>query len=168
MRSRIGATRQFSHIPMEGPVKSRDIGLGGPPGPFAVLGMVVKRITPAKVKRRVVRTFTAPPPTTLVPTSTVDTGPLGRFKAAKWLSGGSLKILRNSEFVTEDLSDERLEEIGGIEYRALRVLGYLVAAVSHFHNVKDVLMLIVSFIVLFLYSVLHVHSFCPVHVESIW
>ncbi|OBZ78732.1 hypothetical protein A0H81_00276 [Grifola frondosa] len=37
-----------------------------------------------------------------------------------------LVIGRNSDFNTEYLSDEQLEELGGLEYRALRLLSYLV------------------------------------------
>lgn len=37
---------------------------------------------------------------------------------------------RNSNFHTEDLSDEEVEQIGGVEYRALRWLSYLVPMVS--------------------------------------
>ncbi|KAF8647560.1 hypothetical protein AX16_006617 [Volvariella volvacea WC 439] len=33
---------------------------------------------------------------------------------------------RNSDFHTDELSDEELEDIGGVEYRALRLLSYLV------------------------------------------
>jgi hypothetical protein len=37
---------------------------------------------------------------------------------------------RNSRFYTEELDDEELEQVGGVEYRALRLLSYAVAAVS--------------------------------------
>ncbi|THH31587.1 hypothetical protein EUX98_g2629 [Antrodiella citrinella] len=39
----------------------------------------------------------------------------------------NLIIGRNSDFNTEELTDEELEELGGLEYRALRLLSYLVA-----------------------------------------
>jgi hypothetical protein len=42
----------------------------------------------------------------------------------------SLVVGRNSRFFTEELDDEDLEKIGGVEYRALRLLSYAVAAVS--------------------------------------
>lgn len=52
-------------------------------------------------------------------------------EAAKtsWLNF-DLLIGRNSDFRTDTLSDEQLEEIGGAEYQALRWLSYLVPAVS--------------------------------------
>nr|ODN93176.1 potassium ion transporter [Cryptococcus depauperatus CBS 7841] len=47
---------------------------------------------------------------------------------AKWMPEGlqGLIIGRNSRFWTEELEDEELEQIGGVEYRALRTLSYLI------------------------------------------
>ena len=52
--------------------------------------------------------------------------------AARWMPDtlASLVVGRNSRFFTEELDDEELEQIGGVEYRALRLLSYVVAAVS--------------------------------------
>jgi len=52
--------------------------------------------------------------------------------AARWMPDtlASLVVGRNSRFFTEELDDEDLELIGGVEYRALRLLSYAVAAVS--------------------------------------
>jgi hypothetical protein len=52
--------------------------------------------------------------------------------AARWMPDtlASLVVGRNSRFFTEELDDEELELIGGVEYRALRLLSYAVAAVS--------------------------------------
>ena len=52
--------------------------------------------------------------------------------AARWMPDTltSLVVGRNSRFFTEELDDEDLELIGGVEYRALRLLSYAVAAVS--------------------------------------
>jgi hypothetical protein len=52
--------------------------------------------------------------------------------AARWMPDtlASLVVGRNSRFFTEELDDEQLEQIGGVEYRALRLLSYAVAAVS--------------------------------------
>ena len=41
-----------------------------------------------------------------------------------------LFMRRNSFFQTDALSDDELERIGGVEYRALRFLSYFVALVS--------------------------------------
>jgi hypothetical protein len=52
-------------------------------------------------------------------------------QSAKWLTiTGDLVVTGNSNFHTERLSRRDLEELGGVEYRALRVLGYVVALVS--------------------------------------
>lgn len=43
---------------------------------------------------------------------------------------GGLVVGRNSRFFSEELEDEELEQVGGVEYRALRFLSYFVAGVS--------------------------------------
>jgi hypothetical protein len=55
--------------------------------------------------------------------------------AARWMPDtlASLVVGRNSRFFTEELDDEDLEKIGGVEYRALRLLSYAVAAVSNLY-----------------------------------
>jgi len=49
-----------------------------------------------------------------------------------WLPSSidGLIVGRNSEFYTDQLTDEQLERLGGIEYRALRFLSYFIFAVS--------------------------------------
>lgn len=56
----------------------------------------------------------------------------GQHRYLSWLpdSIDGLIIGRNSEFYTDGLTDEQLEHLGGIEYRALRFLSYFVFAVS--------------------------------------
>jgi len=56
----------------------------------------------------------------------------GRRRYLSWLPGSidGLIVGRNSEFFTDQLTDEQLEHLGGIEYRALRFLSYFVFAVS--------------------------------------
>lgn len=51
---------------------------------------------------------------------------------ARWMPDTltSLVVGRNSRFFTEELDDDDLEQIGGVEYRALRLLSYFVSAVS--------------------------------------
>jgi hypothetical protein len=46
-----------------------------------------------------------------------------------WLNFDGLAVGRNSDFDTEPLSDEQVEQVGGAEYRALRLLSYLVPIV---------------------------------------
>ncbi|KAG8897113.1 hypothetical protein FRC00_004803 [Tulasnella sp. 408] len=48
-------------------------------------------------------------------------------KTVLYLKHGILKVGRNSAFLnTDELTDEQLEELGGIEYRALRALTWIV------------------------------------------
>lgn len=53
-------------------------------------------------------------------------------KSLQWLTDefSKLVILRNSDFDTDELDDEELERLGGLEYRALDFLSYLVIAAS--------------------------------------
>ncbi|WVR05584.1 hypothetical protein IAU60_002603 [Kwoniella sp. DSM 27419] len=52
-----------------------------------------------------------------------------RGSVAHWMPAelAGLVVGRNSRFWTEELDDTDLEQIGGVEYRALRLLSYLVA-----------------------------------------
>lgn len=116
-------------------VKSRDKGLGGPPGPLQIISHIAQQITPTSLQLRLQRTFTAPLPTTLVPTGTIpDEGPGRTVTEVPWLRTTTIQVGRNSNFIVDEdddkLSDEQLEQIGGVEYRALRVLSYLVPLVG--------------------------------------
>lgn len=53
-----------------------------------------------------------------------------KSQKVSWLKFDGLVIGRNSLFHTDKLVDEQLKEIGGVEYRALSLLSYLVALVS--------------------------------------
>lgn len=56
-----------------------------------------------------------------------------RGSVAKWMPEGlqGLVIGRNSRFWTEELDDEELEQIGGVEYRALKLLSCIVSTVCY-------------------------------------
>ena len=97
-------------------------GMGGFPGPAHLLHTVVRITAPhayAHVERKLNRTMTMPTVTTIESAN------------VPWLKNlNKLVVGRNSDFRTEGLSDEELEDIGGAEYRALRLLSYFVPAVS--------------------------------------
>ncbi|KAJ3512053.1 hypothetical protein NLJ89_g3746 [Agrocybe chaxingu] len=92
-------------------------GFGGFPGP-AHLAHEVLKLTAPHATRTLQRKMTMPMITTLE----ADKTPW----AQQILNG--LVVGRNSDFHTDSLTDEQLEEIGGAEYRALRLLSYLVPA----------------------------------------
>lgn len=56
-----------------------------------------------------------------------------RARVAEWMPEGleHLVIGRNSRFYTEELEADVIEQLGGVEYRALRMLSYLIPLVSH-------------------------------------
>lgn len=109
------------------PVKRKDQNMGGFPGPFELFARSARAAMP-----RVYRWITTLP----ILHSNEDT-------ARRWHSIGfdGLSIGRNSHFNTELLSDEELEALGGIEYRALRALSYIV--IIYFIGVQ-----LISFIVI--------------------
>ncbi|KAF5383956.1 hypothetical protein D9757_007351 [Collybiopsis confluens] len=87
----------------------------GFPGPVTLARKLLKVVAP-KTYRNLERKLTIPY------TKTVE----GRDVA--WLSTPNAEIIvnRNSDFHVESLSDEMVEEIGGVEYIALRWLSYMV------------------------------------------
>lgn len=111
-RSRIHEHRVVSH-------SSKHNGLGGFPGPVEVLNKVAKMVVPGTY-RRFERTLS------------MDTNQTLQSSSIPWLNFSGLRVGRNSDFHTETLTDEQLEDIGGAEYRALRLLSYIVPAVSPF------------------------------------
>ncbi|KAJ6562832.1 potassium transporter [Mycena vulgaris] len=98
-------------------------GNGGFPGPVTLAKRLFKRGAPATF-RKLERHLTLPYIETLNAPKTETLG----AKEVPWLSFDGLVVGRNSAFRTESLSDEQLELIGGVEYRALRLLSYLIPA----------------------------------------
>ncbi|RDB17612.1 Low-affinity potassium transport protein [Hypsizygus marmoreus] len=92
------------------PTTHKHDGLGGFPGPLELSRRFIRRAAPGAY-RKVQRSMTLPY------TSTLDKASLS-----------NVVVGRNSDFHTESLTDEQIEEIGGTEYRALRLLSYLIPA----------------------------------------
>ncbi|KAJ8090446.1 hypothetical protein PM082_019044 [Marasmius tenuissimus] len=85
---------------------------GGFPGPIELANRLIQRMAP-RTYRKLERKMTMPYTQTLEKEKT------------KWLNF-DLDVGRNSNFRIDELTDEQLEEIGGVEYMALRYLSYLV------------------------------------------
>ncbi|KAF8968787.1 cation transport protein-domain-containing protein [Flammula alnicola] len=88
-------------------------GFGGFPGPAQLLKKIIKKIVP-RAYNKMERTMT------LTTMKTLDSS------SVPWLNFSGLVVGRNSNFHTDSLTDDQLEDIGGAEYRALRLLSYLV------------------------------------------
>lgn len=109
---------------------------GGFPGPVTLTKAGLRRIMPGTY-RKLERKMTVPYTMSYnnqVPQSDVRsvTGSLVQEERMfpRWLPAISgLTINRNSDFRTETLSDDELEKIGGTEYRALRLLSYVIPIV---------------------------------------
>jgi hypothetical protein len=94
-------------------------GFGGFPGPFDIMRKIFKLIAPATY-RRLERSMTIPSMATL------------EEKKTPWLNFSGLIVGRNSYFRTDTLTAEQIQQIGGAEYRALEMLGWMVPAVGFF------------------------------------
>lgn len=100
-------------------------GFGGFPMPFNLITGLFSHIFP-RLGRKLTRTITIPATTSLV--SQQRDAPLGA-KSVPYISFDAT-VGRNSAF--RRLSHEKLEELGGVEYRALNALLWIVGAVCVF------------------------------------
>ncbi|KIO22662.1 hypothetical protein M407DRAFT_79030 [Tulasnella calospora MUT 4182] len=99
----------------------RNQGFGGFPGPFDLIGRIIRKLFPSIEQR-----ITIPRTETLVSNLNATTGgsiggPTPR--AVPYLRFDTV-VGRNSVF--HDLTQEKLDELGGVEYRALTILMWLV------------------------------------------
>ncbi|KAF9047413.1 cation transport protein-domain-containing protein [Panaeolus papilionaceus] len=132
IRNRRGSTTGSFHATpsiihpeyLHGKATTRERGFGGFPSPWGMLTFVISRLFPS-VQEKFSRTLTIPATTSFVP-GHVAHAP--EEKAAPYLSFGTV-VGRNSAF--HRLTKDQLAEVGGVEYRALNVLMWLVP-VYHF------------------------------------
>jgi hypothetical protein len=102
-------------------------GFGGFPTPFELLKMFVDRFFP-KASMKVSRTMTMPRTNSIAGRGTINSSGPEESKEVPYISFSAV-VGRNSRF--HDLTEEQMDELGGVEYRGLRVLLYIVVAVSH-------------------------------------
>ncbi|KAK7472408.1 hypothetical protein VKT23_000522 [Stygiomarasmius scandens] len=97
-------------------------GFGGFPMPHEIIHSIFRRFFP-KLKRELSRTATIPRTTTIV-SQHGDTIPPPGAKVVPYISFDAV-VGRNSTF--PELDDTQMEELGGVEYRALNALLWIVA-----------------------------------------
>ena len=154
LRKGTATTRHAPHAPVHIPRPHTKLhtGLGGFPGPIAIARHILppsarsalsnRLKVPEKRHTLALHPTILPQPTRV--SSDVESGPIAAIEeswddvkahVAKWMPEklGGLVIGRNGRFFTEELDDETLEILGGVEYRALRLLSYLVPAVRPPH-----------------------------------
>ncbi|ETW74843.1 potassium transporter [Heterobasidion irregulare TC 32-1] len=118
--SSIGRTGT-THTYQSGPQRASDGDFGGFPWPHEIISSLIKRFFPG-LKRQLTRTVTMPRTTTITshhfhePVSTLA-------KVVPYITFDAV-VGRNSEF--RSLTNEQLEELGGVEYRALTALLWIV------------------------------------------
>ncbi|KAH9922903.1 cation transport protein-domain-containing protein [Fomitopsis serialis] len=113
-------TYNDAHIPQ--PREAGDF--GGFPYPWRILSDAIRRLFP-RLHQTLRRTVTMPRTSTLVP-PTADTTAVLSGEDARRVEyfSFSTNVGRNSTF--HDLTDENIEELGGVEYRALTALLWIV------------------------------------------
>jgi hypothetical protein len=99
-----------------------DANFGGLPDPRDIISRLICRFLPS-VHRQLTRTMTIPRTTTI----TTIRGNVERARAVRYISFDAV-VSHNSVF--RSLSDEQLEELGGVEFRALNALLWIVGLVS--------------------------------------
>ncbi|KAI0785108.1 cation transport protein-domain-containing protein [Abortiporus biennis] len=117
---------QESNVParhLTPPPASDEAQFGGFPGPQQLVTWLIRRAFPS-LHRNLRRTITMPRTETLIPNHTVhDDDPAGDIKHVPYLSFQAV-VGRNSAFHT--LNEEQIAELGGVEYRALNALMWIV------------------------------------------
>ena len=104
------------------PTTTMTQGYGGFPSPFELLRRLLDRLSP-KFKNKLTRTLTMPATVSLTPSRAgTDQGK----RHAPYISFDAI-VGRNSSF--HMLTQEQLDELGGVEYRALNALLWIVATV---------------------------------------
>lgn len=94
-------------------------GFGGFPGPQALVSRLLRRMFP-RFYRNVQRTLTMPRTHTFLPHDSIDVGhTTGPTTQVPYFSFKAI-VGRNSVFL--NLTEEQIEELGGVEYRALNTL----------------------------------------------
>jgi hypothetical protein len=99
---------------------------GGFPSPFAVIRSLFRKMFPG-LQRQLTRALTIPTTVSLAPAQAGVV--IDGKKHVPYISFDAV-VGRNSAFHL--LTNEQLEEIGGVEYRALNALLWIVGSVRHF------------------------------------
>lgn len=120
----MGGRTATQHTYRSAIARTKNTGFGGFPTPDEIVSSMVNRFLP-KLQRQLSRTVTMPRTTTI--TSQAGSQ-MGSARPVPYISFDAV-VGRNSVF--HALSNEQLEELGGIEYRALSSLLWIVATVSN-------------------------------------
>lgn len=111
------------------PSSSLHTGMGGFPGVVSAAAIVLPKQAREAIQQRIAR----PNRQQELLVHESDWTDEVRAKVSRWLPDtiSSLVIGRNGRFFTEELDDNDLVRVGGVEYRALILLSWFVSCVSH-------------------------------------
>lgn len=116
---------EFTH--MSSASTRRDGYFGGFPGPYELFARVISRLFP-QFHQSVQQRLTIPRTKMLVPYTAGDSPP-GSGQRVSYISFNVI-VDRNSVF--KNLTEENIQELGGVEYRALNALLWIIPLVSYF------------------------------------
>lgn len=108
-------------------IRTKHSGFGGFPMPHEILSAIFRRFFP-KLERQLTRTVTIPITHTIASVRDGASRPQGT-KLVSYISFDAV-VGRNSKF--QRLTKDQLEELGGVEYRGLTALLWIVGAVCIF------------------------------------
>jgi len=123
VHTRASGRTRGSHPIMHPHHKRMNRDMGGFPMPWSIVGSLFTKIFPG-LKGKITRTVTIPVTTSLTPGHENKPG----SKHAPYLSFKA-RVGPNSTF--HFLTGDQLDEIGGVEYRALNALLWIVGGVNH-------------------------------------
>ena len=128
--------------------------------PWAIIKSILARLFPAAFKRKLARTMTMPATVSITPSH--GNGRPGA-KQVPYITFEAI-VGRNSTF--HMLTSEQMDEIGGVEYRALNALLWIVPIVCSFISVLLLTHLEISFLVSFLDSTSLIRDHCYIHLPA--
>lgn len=136
--------------------KHRDF--GGFPMPHEIVSRGINHFFP-NLKRTFTRTVTIPRTHTI---ASQHAGPLAPgVHAVPYITFEAI-VGRNSDF--QELTRDQLEELGGVEYRGLTALLWIVAGVRAFLALVDSILIFPNHIVSHRHPAHSIHCHCPIHV----
>lgn len=140
------------------PVDAMTRNFGGFPSPFSIAKSIIGRLFPG-VRRQLTRAVTIPATVSLTPgREGLEPGK----KYAPYISFDAV-VGRNSKFHL--LTQDQLEEIGGVEYRALNALLWIVALVWH-NSAFERALLMRTYAVSYWYPTCRIRHHRTVHLDK--
>lgn len=143
------------------PVKAKETNYGGFPGPLSLISRLIRRLSP-NLGNSIYKKVTMPRTETLISQRGAGGVPLGETRTVPYITFDAL-VGRNSAF--HDLTQEKLEELGGVEYRALSMLLWIIGG---YHVITQLLLFAILVAIASKSEYHHVFTDQPKFVSPSW